>query len=213
MPKGKPNKRYTSEFKIKVVETMHKEQLSHCSTTDLKKHIYAPLIHLNADSLRIQVSPVPLNDGEMKFVELLNEYIKNNSDVLNSKELYLLRNKSKSGMGFFEAGYFYPYFVLWIKEPGLQKISFIDPKGLFNLMLDNPKIEFYKTIKELQNRLQSKTYDEKIILNSFFISVTPSAFFNYKMAHVRITIGRKNVLFLDNKDCIKMMISKIINDK
>lgn len=29
MPKGKPNKRYTPEFKIKVVETMHKERLSH----------------------------------------------------------------------------------------------------------------------------------------------------------------------------------------
>jgi transposase-like protein len=28
MPKGKPNKRYTPEFKIMVVETMHKEGLS-----------------------------------------------------------------------------------------------------------------------------------------------------------------------------------------
>ncbi len=28
MPKGKPNKRYTPEFKIKVVETMHKEKMS-----------------------------------------------------------------------------------------------------------------------------------------------------------------------------------------
>ena len=30
MPKGKPNKRYTSEFKVMVVETMHKEKLSYC---------------------------------------------------------------------------------------------------------------------------------------------------------------------------------------
>ena len=29
MSKGKPNKRYTPEFKIMVVETMHKEGLSH----------------------------------------------------------------------------------------------------------------------------------------------------------------------------------------
>lgn len=27
--KGQPNKRYTPEFKIKVVETMHREKLSH----------------------------------------------------------------------------------------------------------------------------------------------------------------------------------------
>ena len=32
MPKGKPNKRYTPEFKIKVVETMRKEKLSHRET-------------------------------------------------------------------------------------------------------------------------------------------------------------------------------------
>ena len=32
MPKGKPNKRYTPDFKIRVVETMHKEGLSHRET-------------------------------------------------------------------------------------------------------------------------------------------------------------------------------------
>lgn len=32
MPKGKPNKRYTLEFKIKVVETMHREKLSYRET-------------------------------------------------------------------------------------------------------------------------------------------------------------------------------------
>ena len=33
MPKGKPNNRYTPEFKIMVVETMHKESLSHKEVT------------------------------------------------------------------------------------------------------------------------------------------------------------------------------------
>ena len=32
MPKGKPNKRYTAEFKKLVVETMHKEKLSYRET-------------------------------------------------------------------------------------------------------------------------------------------------------------------------------------
>ena len=32
MPKGKPNKKYTPEFKIKVVETMHREKLSYRET-------------------------------------------------------------------------------------------------------------------------------------------------------------------------------------
>ena len=32
MPKGQPNKRYTPEFKIKVVETMHREKLGYRET-------------------------------------------------------------------------------------------------------------------------------------------------------------------------------------
>lgn len=32
IPKGQPNKRYTTEFKIKVVETMHNEQMSYGET-------------------------------------------------------------------------------------------------------------------------------------------------------------------------------------
>ena len=32
MPKGQPNKRYTPEFKIKVIETMHNEGLSYKET-------------------------------------------------------------------------------------------------------------------------------------------------------------------------------------
>ena len=32
MPKGQPSKRYTPEFKIKVVETMHREKLSYRET-------------------------------------------------------------------------------------------------------------------------------------------------------------------------------------
>ena len=41
MPKGKPNKRYTPEFKIKVVETMQKEKLSYHETArqfDINDH-------------------------------------------------------------------------------------------------------------------------------------------------------------------------------
>ena len=41
MPKGKTNKRYTPEFKIKVVETMQKEKLSYHETArqfELRNH-------------------------------------------------------------------------------------------------------------------------------------------------------------------------------
>ena len=45
MPKGKQNKRYTGEFKQKVVETMHKEHLSHKKAArqfDITSHSCVP---------------------------------------------------------------------------------------------------------------------------------------------------------------------------
>lgn len=41
MPKGKPNKRYTPELKIMVVETMQREKLSYCEAArqfDISDH-------------------------------------------------------------------------------------------------------------------------------------------------------------------------------
>ena len=179
---------------------------------DFKNHLYAPLVHLNAGSLKIQVSPVQMNDGEMKFVSLLKDYLERNPDVLGEKELYLLRNKSKVGMGFFEAGNFYPDFILWIKEQGLQRISFIDPKGLLKLMPNDPKIEFHKTIKELQARLQDKLENEKVILNSFIMSITPSQSLKEWWMMSKPEREAKNVLCLDNDDCIEVMLKNILND-
>lgn len=89
----------------------------------------------------------------MRFVDYLKAYVDNHAAELVDKSLYLLRNKSKVGMGFFEAGNFYPDYILWIDTPETQYISFIDPKGLMHIRPDDPKIEFYKTIKELETRL------------------------------------------------------------
>lgn len=97
---------------------------------DFRSHLYAPLICLEKSNLKIQVSPVALNSDEMIFVDYLKEYVESHSSELEGKSLYLLRNKSKVGMGFFEAGNFYPDYILWIDTDDKQYISFIDPKGL-----------------------------------------------------------------------------------
>jgi hypothetical protein len=76
------------------------------------------------------------------------------------------------GIGFFEAGNFYPDFILWLLADGKQYINFIDPKGLRNLKgPDDPKIAFYKTIKEIETDLRAQ--DPSVTLNSFIISNTP----------------------------------------
>lgn len=180
---------------------------------DFPKHLYAPLISVQSGSLKIQVSPVSMNTGEKRFVELLSDYTKQNASVFEGKEMYLLRNKSKSGMGFFEAGNFYPDFVLWIIEDGIQRISFIDPKGLMKLKPNDPKITFYKKIKEKQVRLASQeNLNDQIILNSFIMSVTPSLSLKEYWNMSKGEREAKNIYCLDNEDCIEKMIDKILTD-
>lgn len=177
---------------------------------DFKSHLYAPLICLEKSNLKIQVSPVALNSDEMVFVDHLKEYVETHGDVLEGKTLYLLRNKSKVGMGFFEAGNFYPDYILWIDTDDKQYISFIDPKGLMHVHPDDPKVEFYRTIKELEVRLAPTAEGKTVILNSFIMSGTPSSQLRQWWNMDRLQREEKNVYTLDNSECVDLMIEKIL---
>jgi hypothetical protein len=134
------------------------------------RHLYEPLLYL--DKIGVEISPVPLNKGEKRFVEDLRDFHDNNGSFFATRDLYLLRNLSKGrGVGFFEAGNFHPDFILWLLEGEKQHVLFVDPKGIRNIGLTDPKIRFHKTIKEIEQRLgHPKTY-----LHSFIVSNTPSA--------------------------------------
>ena len=177
---------------------------------DFNYHLYTPLITAKPNGLKIQVSPVSLNDDEKLFVDLLRNYLNTHTEIMDGKTLYLLRNKSKVGMGFFEAGNFYPDYVLWIDAPDIQYISFIDPKGLMRVRSDDPKVEFYKKIKELEIRLQPTATDKRIILNSFIMSGTKSVDLKQWWNMTKVEREAKNVLCLDNDDCIDVMLKKIL---
>lgn len=182
---------------------------------DFRSHLYAPLISLTNESLKIQISPVSLNVDEMRFVDMLKAYTEANAEKLADKSLYLLRNKSKVGMGFFEAGNFYPDYILWIDTAEKQYISFIDPKGLMRIMPENPKIQFHKTIKELEKRLQEGSkIDKPMVLNSFIMSATKGADLRewwattpYKEKAARESI---NVYTLDDDASVTRMMEKIL---
>lgn len=182
---------------------------------DFKSHLYAPLICLEKSNLKIQVSPVALNSDEMIFVDYLKEYVESHGTELEGKSLYLLRNKSKVGMGFFEAGNFYPDYILWIDTEDKQYISFIDPKGLMHIRPDNPKVEFYKTIKELEARLAPTADGKTVILNSFIMSGTRSSDLRLWWSTPEVDANRayreaRNVYTLDNSECVELMIEKIL---
>ena len=164
---------------------------------------------LKKGNTNIQITPVSLNEDEKLFVDYLKEFTENNGDVLENKSLYLLRNKSKVGMGFFVAGNFYPDYILWIDTPEKQYITFVDPKGLLRIMPDDPKIEFYKTIKDLEKQLAPTAGDKQIVLNSFIMSATKSADLHEWWHWDKTTREAHNVYTLDDDQCVISMINKI----
>lgn len=178
---------------------------------DFRYHLYTPLICLKAGGLKLTVTPISLNEDEKRFVDKLRAYVDSNAAVFEGKSLYLLRNKSKVEMGFFEGGNFYPDFVLWIDTANVQYISFIDPKGLRYLRWDDPKIEFYDSIKKIQARLQPTSTNKTIELNSFIMSGTRPEDLRQWWGKEQSERRTKNVFCLDENDCIEGMITKILS--
>ncbi len=173
-------------------------------------HLYKPLVHLSNTSM-VSVSPVNLNDGEKDLVQDLKEFYEKNKTFLESKELYLLRNQGRGrGLGFFDANNFYPDFIMWILDGDKQYITFIDPKGVRNIDggLQNPKIQFYKTVKEIEGYMK----DPNVTFNSFIISNTSYGQISWwKEDSTQIDFEEHNILFQNEDDrYIQKMIGKIL---
>jgi hypothetical protein len=109
------------------------------------RHLFQPLFHVRSGG-KITILPVALNESE-----------------------FLLRNQSRGkGVGFFEAGNFYPDFILWMLVGGKQYVTFIEPHGLLHGGPTSEKVLFCKRIKKVERRLNDPT----VILNSFILSWT-----------------------------------------
>jgi hypothetical protein len=169
------------------------------------RHLYQPLLYM--DSNIVEISPVPLNKGERRFVEDLKTYYDSSSEFFADKELYLLRNLSRGrGVGFFEAGNFHPDFIVWLLVGGQQYVIFVDPKGIRNLGQADPKIQFHSTIKEIQQRLG----DSNVRLESFIISNTPSHTMNMLWSIDKAQMEASHILFQeeDRDSYIETMLKR-----
>ena len=91
-----------------------------------------------------------------------------------------------------------------------QYISFIDPKGLLHIRADDPKIEFYKTIKELETRLAHTADNKTVILNSFIMSGSSSSRLRQWWNMDQSQREEMNVYTLDNHECVQLMIEKML---
>ena len=155
-----------------------------------RQHLYQPLLYL--DTNVVEISPVPLNKGERMFVEDLKAFHEGNARFFRRKELYLLRNLSKGrGVGFFEADNFHPDFILWLLSGGQQDVIFVDPKGIRNLGPNDPKIQFYETIKEIEQRLG----DPAVRLHSFIVSNTSFETMREMWEMEKSEMQKRHVLF------------------
>ena len=172
------------------------------------KHLYQPLIF--AGNSDIRVKPVPLNEGEKRFISSLRGFYNSTrtTPLFSGREMYVLRNMSKGhGIGFFEAGNFYPDFILWVIEGDQQSINFIDPKGIMNIAPNSPKLDFYNTIKTIEKEMG----DDKVALNSFIISATPYNDIKDRFAGMeKSDFKDRNILFQQDSNCIDNLFKKII---
>ncbi len=132
------------------------------------KHLFQPLFHVRRGG-KITILPVALNESEYQFVTDLKTWCGGHKSDLKKDgiELFLLRNMSRGkGVGFFEAANFHPDFILWMLTGEKQYVTFIEPHGLLHEGPGSEKIQFYKRIKDIQQRLNDPT----VFLNSFILS-------------------------------------------
>lgn len=94
-------------------------------------------------------------------------------------------------MGFFEAGNFHPDFILWQLADDRQHVSFVDPKGIRNVPLEDAKIKFHETVKEIEQRLG----DPNVILDSFIVSNTPSRVMRKQWGVEKAEMESRHILF------------------
>lgn len=179
------------------------------------QHLFNPIFYINNDFAKnldkdndsdnwMHIAPVALNDGEYHFIEAVKTFFAGKD--LHGKEVYLLRNTSKKGLGFFETEGFYPDFILWIREGDKQYLTFIDPKGIQHLKgeLDNEKVQLYKRLAE---EIAPRLHDSNLVLSSFILSNTTYHQLLYKKQYKPEDFTNNHVLFQkdDPKYVEKMM--------
>lgn len=175
-------------------------------------HLFYPLMRLEKDT-PVKLRPLVVQEeSEYRFVKDLQEAADKGylQEWTGGKDLYLLRNPPKTGLGFALAGNFYPDFLLWLvcPESGRQWLAFIDPKGITRLDLHDAKFGLHKEVKRLQARMK----DADLHLSAFIVSVSSKADL-LNVADVSDEDFRKrHILFMENQDYLKDLLTMMLED-
>lgn len=165
--------------------------------------LYNPYLYINGKTTEIAVSPVALVKSEYDFVVDLKNYVTKNPDLIKDTEIFIIRNKSKKGVGFFVDSGFYPDFIMWIIKDGKQYISFIDPHGMGREFIESSKVQIFNQVKELETKLE----DKNVVLNSFILS--PTAIQNLVEKHSKEKWNENHVLFMQD-EYVKELVQRIL---
>ncbi len=179
------------------------------------QHLYKPLLYLDEGRYRdiIKITPVALNEGEKRFVDDLKRFYQQYDDFFEGKKLFLLRNISRRGVGFFDSHGFFPDFILWLIDGEKQRICFVDPKGLRQITgFEHPKMKFYRTIRE---EIEPRLNDPEVSLHSVIISNTAfSQVQHWRGQNSIIDFNARNIYFVQEQQAmyIKYILEKILRE-
>ena len=187
-----------------------------------EQHLYNPIMYMcksfnNEDPTThekiVKISPVALNDGEQRFLKDLRDFLKEDKQrsncLLKDIDVYVLRNASRKGIGFFEASGFYPDFILWLVKGKVQRVVFIDPKGIVHLRgMDDEKVQLFK---KLQQDIWPQIKDPNILLDSYILSDT-----NYQQvsfwskSYGKSDFKKNHILFMDDNNYIENLLKSTL---
>ncbi|MCO1021573.1 type III restriction endonuclease subunit R, partial [Escherichia coli] len=181
------------------------------------KHLYYPLLSIEKNAnIPLKMRPAALGaSSEITFVHDLQSFVDSTKGqkIIGDKSLYLLRNADSKnrGLGFATAGNFYPDFLLWLVDDksGKQWLSLIDPKGIRNLNLDDPKFGLYKEIKNLEHKLS----DDNLSLSAFIVSETCYVDL-VNVPDSKENLEARNVLFIEDTGSLYLekLFSKMVSE-
>lgn len=166
------------------------------------RHLYHPLLGFDGDRAALPLRMKPLTLGapsEIRFVRDLQAFLLTTAgvDALEGRSLYLLRNAddARRGLGFATAGNFYPDYLLWLvdHDGGRQWLALIDPKGLRNLSLTDPKLQLFSEIKSIEGQIA----DPALSLSAFIASATRMSDLVNVSAVSQSQLEAANIVFMD----------------
>jgi len=183
----------------------------------LDNHLYTPLVIWKKNKEEIKSIPVKLNKGETKFVKDFKDFLNRNNNLFGNNDVFLLRNLSRKGIGFFISSGFYPDFIVWVRNRSKHHMIFIDPKGIRNLgNFNDDKIQLCVSyIKEVERAINEGLQQEResvnLRLDAFVLSV--SSYKDIKDTFDRggfaeEEFNKHNIVFLEDAKYLEKIFKK-----